>query len=171
MKYWFVLAMLFAPSVGNWARLSAAESNPRASIDFYLQTYGQVAPAELRDVYAVFDKVRATADRSSMVTPTLVVVRDAKQALAFTLSDGTIVLSSKALDVLRSSASTAEAQARIAFVLGHELAHLAANDFWDSQVAQALTSASQLGAGTGELPRIELRALNDDAANQQKKEL
>lgn len=166
-----LVALLFS---GHSTR--AAEANPRAGLDFYLQTYGRIAQTDVADVYAVFDKVRAAADRNSMVSPRLVVIGDTRQAMAFALSDGTIVLSSKAIAIMRDSANRAEAGARMAFVLGHELAHLAANDFWDSQIAQALTASSNLKpggrpAGDGALPLIELRSMTDSASGQQKKEL
>lgn len=154
-------------SFGIACAAEGSHPNPRAGIDFYVQTYGRVAMADIPNVYAVFEKVRAAADKSSLVTPQLVVVNDVKQASAFALSDGTIVLSTKALAIVRESATEAETQARLAFVLGHELAHLAANDFWDNQISQALLDSST----AKEFPAIELRAMTDAPAGQQKKEL
>jgi len=154
----------------------SAETNPRAGIDFYLQSFGRVAPESIPDVYQVFERVRASADHSSMVTAQLVVVGDTRQALAFTLSDGTIVLSSKAIALMRDSATADEARARMAFVLGHELAHLAGNDFWDSQISQALTATSRIrfgdsGPNNHPAATVELRSLAGSSAEQQKKEL
>jgi len=144
-----------------------SRSNPRAGIDYYLQTYGRVLPADVPDVYAVFEKVRAVADKSSLATAQLVVVGDTKQASAFSLSDGTIFLSKKALAIIRESATAEEARARLAFVLGHELAHLANNDFWDNQISQALLESST----ASELTAKELEAVVDTSAGQQRKEL
>jgi len=158
-----LVGLILSMSVlGSASAADTVRSNPRAGIDYYIQTYGRVAPADIPDVYAVFDKVRAVADRSSLVTSQLVVVADAKQASAFALSDGTIFLSKKALAIIRESASAEESQARLAFVLGHELAHLASNDFWDNQISQALLDSSTAK---------ELTGVMDTSAGQQKKEL
>lgn len=169
-----VIASCFASCLavsllGAGSAFAADESraNPRAGLDFYLQTYGRVSPAEIPEVYAVFEKVRATADKNSMVSPQLIVVGDTKQASAFTLSDGTVVLSKKALAIMRESATEDEVRARIAFVLGHELAHLAGNDFWDNQISQALIESST----AREFNAQSLRGMVDAAAGQQKKEL
>ena len=137
-------------------------AGPRAGVEYYIQTYGQVAPADIPDVYAVFDKVSAVADKSSLVTPRLIVVSDTKQASAFALSDGAIFLSKRTLSLIREGVTTEEAQARLAFVLGHELAHLASNDFWDNQIGQALLDSSTAK---------ELAPVMNTSAGQQKEEL
>src|SRR5262245_29832988 len=94
-------------------------SNPRAGIDYYLQSHGRVDPTRVPDTYQVFANVLRVADRSSTTVPQLVVVNDREQASAFVLADGTIYVSQKALDIIRANADETEATARLAFVLGH----------------------------------------------------
>jgi tetratricopeptide (TPR) repeat protein len=167
-KHWpiFLTGMACLLTVAG-AAAESARANPRAGIDFYLQSYGRVAPSEIPDVYVVFEKVRSVADKSSLVNAQLIVVGDTKQASAFTLSDGTIFLSKRALAVIGESVTHEEAQARLAFVLGHELAHLASNDFWDNQISQALLDTSM----AKELTTKGLGDMVDTSAGQQKKEL
>ena len=74
-------------------------------------------------------------------------VADRRQAAAFVVAEGSIVLSQKALDIINHQADAALADARLAFVLGHELAHLAGTDFWDHQAGPALLAS---GAGRGD---------------------
>jgi Peptidase family M48 len=132
------------------------------SVEYYVQTHGRVDPARLTRAYAVFDSVRSVADKSGGVWPELVVVDDKQQAAAFVLADGTIVLSRKALDIIGSGVEPALADTRLAFVLGHELAHLATNDFWDHQITAAI--------GPEARSRELARAVEVDA-DQQRREL
>jgi len=106
-------------------------SDPHVGLDYYLDTHGRVEPSRLPRVYSVFESVLRCADRSSVTSPRLVIADDRTQAAAFVLADGTIVLSRRALDVIASGAEPPIADARLAFVLGHELAHLANSDFWE----------------------------------------
>lgn len=111
-------------------------STPRSGAEYYVQAHGRVPPEQLPRVYAVFDDVRNVADKSSASWPELIIVDDRKQAAAFVLADGSVVLSRRALDIVNQGVDAAAADARLAFVFGHELAHLANNDFWDSEIAQ-----------------------------------
>lgn len=128
-------------------------SDPHVGLDYYLDTHGRVEPARLPRVYAVFESVLRCADRSSVTSPRLVIADDRTQAAAFVLADGTIVLSRRALDVIASAAEPSIADARLAFVLGHELAHLANNDFWQRPVESA-----QSRAAPAERQKKELKA-------------
>jgi Peptidase family M48 len=145
--------------------LSAAEnfhSSPADGMEYYARTHGRVDPVRLPRVYGVFDSVLRVADKNSTVAPELVVVDDRKQANAFVLADGSIVISRRALDIISDRVDPVIADARLAFVLGHELAHLADNDFWDHQISHALLS--------GTLSRQLNTAVSADTG-QQKKEL
>lgn len=165
-----LLATLGCTLLTSAVHSQTSRTNPRAEVDFYLQTYGSVSPADIPEVYTVFNKVRAAADKSSLGTPQLVVVNDTKQASAFAFSDGTIFLSQRALSIIREGATGEQVQARLAFVLGHELAHLSSNDFWDNQISQALLESSTAREVPGRKPERQLSVL-DTSTGQQKKEL
>ena len=144
-------------------RASAAEqSGARSNTEYYVQSYGRVDPSRLPRVYSVFDNVRAVADKNSGMWPELIVVNDKERAAAFVLADGSVVLSQRALDIIATGVDPMIADARLAFILGHELAHLAASDFWDHEVSAAFA---------GRPPAAEVSAAIDTAADKQKKEL
>jgi hypothetical protein len=158
-----VLAFALLPSLASPA--TAAErfhTGARNNTEYYIQTYGRVDPARLSRVYSVFDNVRAVADKSSGLWPELIVVNDKQQAAAFVLADGSIVLSQRALDIIATGVDTAMADARLAFIIGHELAHLAANDFWDHEIGEAFA---------GRPSAAEVTAAIEVTADKQKKEL
>ena len=151
----FFIACLWA---GHGVAAERFHSDSRSSADYYLQTHGRVDPSRLAHAYAVFDNVLRVADKSGSASPELIVVNDRQQAAAFVLADGSVFVSQKALDIIRLGVEEAEADARLAFVLGHELAHLADNDFWDGQMDRALQGRALIGQV-------------NSTAGQQKKEL
>jgi len=160
----FVIAACIAVLTLLAVRANAAERfhTPRNNTEYYVQTYGRVDPAKLARVYGVFENVRAVADKSSGLWPELVVVDDKQQAAAFVLADGSIVLSQRALDIITEGVEPSLADARLAFILGHELAHLAANDFWDHEIGAAFA---------GRPPTAEVTAALEVTSDKQKKEL
>ncbi|MGA8053075.1 MAG: M48 family metalloprotease [Burkholderiales bacterium] len=124
----------------------AAPDSPRNQVAFYVETYGRVTPSEDPAVgwaYQVFERVVAVADKNSKRLPKLVVVRNKRGPWAIALPDGHIVLSSEAVALCQRQASATEAAARLAFVLGHELAHLAHDDFWHQEVHGFLAAAPE----------------------------
>ncbi|GAB6067129.1 hypothetical protein JCM13664_04470 [Methylothermus subterraneus] len=116
----------------------------QASVDFYIATYGALAPdqdARAALAQRVFERVRAAADKSPRRTPKLVVIAGATDAWAIALPSGHIVLSRKGLELCFKDADPQTAEARLAFILGHELAHLAHDDYWHHEVESFLAKA------------------------------
>ncbi len=114
------------------------------NVDFYIETYGTLDRASNPRVaiaYRVFERLKAAADKSSRHTPRLVVIDGATDAWAIALPSGHVVLSRKALELCFKNADAELAQARLAFILGHELAHLAHDDYWHHEVEQFLAKA------------------------------
>lgn len=127
----------------SWALPSAAAkaAPTEASVDFYIATHGTIDPSQDPRValaYRVFAKVKAAADKSIKRMPQLVVIDGATDAWAIALPSGHIVLSRKGLDLCFKDADPATAEARLAFILGHELAHLAHDDYWHHEVESFL---------------------------------
>ncbi len=81
-------------------------------------------------VQGVFRNVLDAADKRSNRFPRLIVLREDCDPWALSLRDGTVVLSREAMDFCYRDVPLDVGDARIAFVLGHELAHLAKDDFW-----------------------------------------
>lgn len=135
-------------------------------VQYYLSNYKLVDPKDpaMARAYAIFERVRAAADRNTKFpVPLLRIIDTEKDPWAIALPDGHIVLSKGAVEIAYRQATPEEGDARLAFVLGHELAHLAKNDYWHQQVYQALMGVP----GTESLR--ELLEQNADVAGADKK--
>ncbi len=131
----FIMSILALPA-------QADKSSPKASLKFYKQAYGLINPNSKPEVLNVFNKVKAVADKNDKYWPKLAIIKDTQKASIFVLKDGHIVISEKALDIIYQGVNLKHAQARLAFVFGHELAHLATDDFWDHEISKALTTTT-----------------------------
>jgi len=117
--------------------------DPTETAGWYFESYGIVDKcgsssvterAELDDCMLVrkaediFRKVK----RSSVGVPvdTDLYVINASKVFAIALPDGNIVISLGALQLAQRKVDTELGDARVAFILGHELAHQANRDFW-----------------------------------------
>jgi len=132
----------------------AAPPSPRSEPAYYVDTYGEVRPqqdAEVARAHRVFEAVRAAADSSARRLPKLLVVRSKADPWAIALPSGHVILSQEAVSICHRLATPAVAEARLAFVLGHELAHLAHDDFWHQEVYSFLAQHD----GTRELARFQ----------------
>ena len=116
-----------------------AQKHPTDEVAFYIDSYGEIDPKSDKQValaHQVFAQVMAVADKSTQRFPKLVVVNHKRKPWAIALPDGNIVLSKKALSTAHLNAKIEETEARLAFVLGHELAHLSHDDFWHGEALQ-----------------------------------
>ncbi len=114
-----------------------AEAKLSNEIAFYIDSYGELTAQQdprVATAQRIFKRVRLVADRNSKRLAKLVVINSKTHAWAIALPAGHIVLSRQVLNIIHQNASTELAEARLAFVLGHELAHLANDDFWHHEV-------------------------------------
>ena len=107
--------------------------------------------AKARDVFA---RVAAAADKPGDRYPTLVISPDKVQIWAKCLEDGRIVLSQKALEVCYHGVTDQVGSARLAFIIGHEIAHLAKGDFWHRAVSEFMRRFDSEEKGLKELNKI-----------------
>ncbi len=117
-------------------------NDPRAHASFYVDTYGLVDPEKsplARRAYRIFERVHQVAEDPIGVTPSLKVVNSDGKPWAIALPDGYIILSRAALEICYQKVDPATGDARLAFVLGHELSHLTANDFWHRKIYLSLS--------------------------------
>ncbi|WP_130470746.1 M48 family metalloprotease [Candidatus Magnetaquicoccus inordinatus] len=122
-----------------WAEAAAT---PNLLFSLLEKKYGVVersANPQVERAQQIFARVQDVADRRANRIPQLTVVNQVEQPWAFTLPDGHILLSLGAVQLCYRHVGQNEGDARLAFVLGHELAHLGNNDFWDQEVYHALT--------------------------------
>lgn len=145
MRIRLYLTVLLAAMNLGLAVVARAEKVEKGShVQFYLENYLLVDPAshpQVARARAVFDQMRRVADRKGKYEPQLRVVDNSSgDPWAIALPDGYIVLSRKAVEIAYQDGDPAEGDARIAFVLGHELAHLAKDDFWHREIYQTLAT-------------------------------
>lgn len=108
-----------------------------------IATYGAAPPDDGRALRAqrVFRRVRDAADKKDRL-PELIVLADRQALTAEALPDGTsVVVTLATLDHCFADESEDVGDARLAFVLAHELAHLAHDDFWHAFAVRRLLDA------------------------------
>ncbi len=133
---------------------------------YYIEKYGRAAPsAPLNQrAQAVFERVQAVADKHQQRFPYLVIIKNTRDPLALALPDGSVILSQQAIQDSYHKVSETQGDTRLAFILGHELAHLANNHFWHREVLQFADNTAlkqALGNNAAQIQQQELEA--DDA--------
>jgi len=120
------------------ASLSFAPSK-EDHVKWLIRNFGILSSGEnplVSKAEAVFERVLAAADKRSNRRPKLVIIREAGDPWVLCGDDGTVVLTQKAMEICYKAADESIGDARAAFMLGHELAHLANDDFWDLAVSE-----------------------------------
>ena len=150
----------------NWNACTQSHCHTVTGVDVRIGG-GRVDPATLPHVYDVFAKVRAVAEVNYLDQPQLVVIKELPGPPAIVLPDGNLVLAEKALNIIYENVPQWEGNARLAFVLGHELAHLASDDFWSAEVRNLIQSK----ALSGEIESALLKQVEQDKADLMEREL
>ncbi len=148
----------------------------RDQVQWWLYYYGDYAAAKgksdprVQRVFAVFDRVKETADKAAARLPRLYIIDTKGEPYAVALPDGSIVINPKTLDTCCTGVDETKAGQRLAFILGHELAHLANNDFLHREAFLALVKYPGPKA-EGEITPIYKRPDEDKKDELKKKEL
>ena len=156
---------------------ATAEEASRDQRQWWIDHYGLV-DARIEPLAAraeeIFSRVAAAADKKGNRLPKLLVIGGKGDPYALTLRDSTIILTLEGLRICYTGASPETGDSRVAFLIGHELAHLAKDDFWHSNAYAALTSkkddadvhrilASQLEKTGGSLDFVKTQELQADS--------
>ncbi len=104
---------------------------------WWLYNYGDYGKAagvkdpKVRRAFEVFQRLTAVADKTGGRIPRLYIINPggAGKPRAMAIPDGGIIIDTAALDLCYSGTQEKEGDSRMAFILGHELAHLANRDF------------------------------------------
>jgi tetratricopeptide (TPR) repeat protein len=88
--------------------------------------------------FEVFEQVNNAADKTADRTPRLFIIKTRLGPFALSLPDGGIIINPKTLDICYHNEDRTKGDSRLAFILGHELAHLANKDFIHRQAFLAL---------------------------------
>jgi tetratricopeptide (TPR) repeat protein len=115
--------------------------NPKDFAAWWIKNYGVVDakmdPLALR-AEKVFERVAAASDKRGNRSPRLIVIKASGDPYAQAIKDGTVILTQGGLKICYHGVTPEKGDARLAFILGHELAHLAKDDFWHSLAFVAL---------------------------------
>jgi len=122
------------------------------------------------DVQNIFDRVSAAADKRMNRLPKLLILKDAGDPWAMCRKDGMIILTQKAVEFCYKNVEKNTGDARIAFIIGHELAHLANDDFHDLEVSQAVHGFSSDSEAFQQIQAMFVKS-EKDKEDIQKKEL
>ncbi|MDM8560712.1 tetratricopeptide repeat protein [Candidatus Parabeggiatoa sp. HSG14] len=109
-------------------------SIPRDYVDYYINWYGSIKSSEdtkIAKTHHIFERIKKVADKNpKFLNPKLVILKNkGRNPWARALRDGHIVLWQSAIQTCYQQAN-AQVEACLAFVLGHELGHLAKDDYW-----------------------------------------
>lgn len=115
----------------------------------WLDNYGDYTQQEegkndyrVKRVFTVFEQVKKAADKGTSALPRLAVIAYRKKACFRALPDGGIIINPVTLDICYDSEVPEEGDRRLAFIFGHELAHLANKDFMYQEALEALEKYS-----------------------------
>ncbi len=114
--------------------LPYAYDTPKNHGEWWADTFGAFSPNENNstiNIYSIFERVMDAADKQSNRSPSLIILKKYKKPAAFSLSDGTVVLSSELIETINKNISAHHRDSVLAFIIGHELAHLSNDDFWN----------------------------------------
>ena len=123
--------------------LIAQDDDPRATGAWWVQHHGALASghALAQRIERVFRRMVQASDGQPARRPRLLLLASAHDPVALALPDGSVVLNQAALEVASGRGLGNEG---LAFVIGHELAHLAHNDFWKTHAFNAIRRKTSL---------------------------
>ena len=134
------------------------KGSTKEQISYYLAAYETADPQDplVMRTHGIFKRVLAAADKRAALYPHLRIFKSSGPTMAMALPDGFIVLTTKAMNVCFNGVDREKGDARMAFVLGHELGHMADGDFWHLKTAMSLA---------GEPGLEEIRQLITDSSD------
>ena len=116
--------------------IAGFQDSDQGSVSWWVQEFGEARPGDplAERAAEVFDRLReAIAIRAD-----LTVVGPAGAPYAVALPDDHVVLTRDALDLCYRGAPAEAGDARLAFVVGHELTHLDRGHFWHARAFTAM---------------------------------
>ncbi len=153
MKNFFFIVLLMTV-------LAGFGSENRDFTQWWLYNYGDYKKDKGKNdprvewAYKVFERLKNAADKDGGRPPRLFIIDTRGEPYAQSLPDGGIIISPTALDfcytktvpVKEESPEKEEGDRRLAFILGHELAHLGNKDYIHREAFQALEEPGETHA-------------------------
>ncbi|MEK6691750.1 MAG: tetratricopeptide repeat protein [Nitrospirota bacterium] len=120
-----IFVLILFPTLDSFA-------SDRGKKEFWINKYGEIKESQISiRAQEVFNRVLAAADKRVGIEPALYIINYDGTPWAQSLADGSIILTKKGLEFCYKNQSPEEGDARLAFVIGHELAHQFNGDFWE----------------------------------------
>jgi len=134
---WLVIVAFFAQP------LTAQEDDPRATGAWWVQHHGTLESGHslAQRTESVFRRMVAVSDGQPARRPRLLLLASKHDPVALALPDGSVVLNQAALEAASGRGLGDEG---LAFVIGHELAHFAHNDFWKTRAFNTIRHRTSL---------------------------
>lgn len=120
-----------------------ASVEEKQKIDYWLRHYNlDLDSPEYRFAQSIFHALAQVADKPVGVLPQLYIFSDLQISQVFSLRDGSILLPSELIKFCQQKPRYAEA--RLAFIMGHELKHVVKGDYWKAdQIISFVSNASE----------------------------
>lgn len=119
----------------------AYADSPRDFAPWWIKNYG-VVDSKMDPLVGraekIFERVAAASDKRGNRLPRLIIIKASGDPYAQAIKDGSVILTQGGLRICYQGVAPEKGDARLAFILGHELAHLAKDDFWHSLAFVAL---------------------------------
>jgi|GEM_PF-1959413 len=129
MKNYF--ASIFLTAVLVLLVCSVASGEDMGKKEYWINKYGEVKTGKLyQRAHNIYNNILSAADRRIGVEPALYIIRHEGAPWAQSLADGSIILTNNALKFCYEGRSPENGDSRLAFVIGHEIAHQFNGDFW-----------------------------------------
>ena len=120
--------------------------DPRSSSEFYIEAFGRLSEQEspqIKRVDAVFERLLRVANKAQAKDPELLLINSDNWPWAVALPDNTVVLSKGVIQFCYEDVTPEQGDTRIAMIIGHELAHLAEDDYWHRDVYLSLVAENE----------------------------
>ncbi len=134
----------------------ALQGQNRDYTQWWLYNHGDYAKGagkndpRVKWAFGVFERVKNVADKAEGRLPRLFVVNKTLENDALELPDGGIIISPRTLEICYDGVGRELGDSRLAFILGHELAHLANKDYSQHEAFMNLQKYGE-GKKRGEL--------------------
>lgn len=142
IKKRFIFLLIITFSINNYA-YSADFREMKHHGSWWVENYGVVSAEEdplVARADGVFERVSMASDKMGNRIPGLLIIKSKGDPWAISLKDGSIILTHGALKLCYNGVTEEDGSSRLAFLLGHELAHLSNGDFWHAFAFTAVES-------------------------------
>lgn len=140
-REWFIVLLCIVCQIVWTASTARAAENPKNRIDYWQSNFKELSPendTRARKAHKIFERILDAAGRRPGVVPRLFIIDNKSDfiPLAFAIPDGTIIISQRILNICYADPKRGDD--RLAFILGHEIAHQLKDDFWHQRFFQAV---------------------------------